>query len=317
MFIKLAKPLTLLSFLLIIACSKKVEEQKEILVSVGGDKVSVEEFQKSYASASRESARFPVNRDTALKLKAAFLNQLIEEMLILREAEKLGLSVGKEEVDAAISDVKKDYADEKTFKQMLINEYINFDRWREKVKKRLIMEKVISNSVSSQINITDEDILSYYDKNINEFRGDEKVRARQILVKDEVDALKARDKILSGEDFAEVARKISMSPDGRNGGDLGYFSRGVMPPEFDAVVFELEKGLLSDVISSPYGYHLFLVEDHEEARDYSLEEMKDKIEEHLRRDWEEYLYSKWMDGLKKDTKIDVNEEALKRSIAVR
>jgi len=48
-----------------------------------------------------------------------------------------------------------------------------------------------------------------------------------------------------------------------------------------------------------------------------MEEMKGKIEEHLRRDWEEYHYSKWMDGLKKDTKIDINEEVLKRSIAVR
>lgn len=317
MFFKFAKPLCLLSFLLIFACGKKVEEKKEILVSVGGNKVSVEEFQKAYASASRESARFPVNRKTALKLKIAFLNQLIEEMLILSEAERLGLSVGKEEVDVAISDVKKDYADEKTFKQMLINEYINFDRWRDKIKKRLLIEKVISHSVSSQINITDEDIQSYYDKNIEEFRGDEQVRARQILVKEEVDALKARDRILSGEDFAAVARKVSMSPDGREGGDLGYFSRGVMPPEFDAVVFELETGLLSDVISSPYGYHLFLVEDHDDARDYSLEEMKDKIKEHLRRDWEEYLYAKWMDELKQDTKIDINEEVLKRSIAVR
>jgi len=303
--------------LIVFACDKKVEEKKEILVSVGDDKVSVEEFQKSYASASRESARFPVNRDTALKLKAAFLNQLIEEMLILKEAEKLGLSVGNQEVDAAISDVKKDYADEKTFEQMLVNEYINFDRWRDKIKKRLLMEKVISHSVSSQINITDEDIQSYYDKNIDEFSGDEQVRARQILVREEVDAHEARDRILSGEDFAAVARDISMSPDGRDGGDLGYFSRGVMPPEFDAVVFELEKGLVSDVVNSPYGYHLFLVEDHTDARDYSMEEMKGKIEEHLRRDWEEYHYSKWMDGLKKDTKIDINEEVLKRSIAVR
>ncbi len=71
------------------------------------------------------------------------------------------------------------------------------------------------------------------------------------------------------------------------------------------------------MISSPYGYHLFLVEERKEARDYPLEEVRDDVAEILRRDREEYLYKKWMEGLKEKAKIDINEEALKRSISIK
>lgn len=318
MYLKFFSVVAVLFLLLAAGCGQKEEKKKEVMVNIrGSDIITVEEFEEQYSAVNRESARYPVKREMARKLKADFLNQMIEEQLIIMEGARLGLGVDRGALDAAIAEVKKDYFDEKSFKDMLVREYINFEKWREQVRKKLLIEKVLYLSVSSQVKITPPDIEKHYNKHIEEFKGEEQVRARQILLSDEAAAAEARKRIEGGETFAAVAREVSLSPDAGDGGDLGYFARGVMPSEFDDVVFTIEQGVLSDVISSPYGYHLFLVDERKEARDYTLEEVRDEVSEILRRDREEHLYKNWMEGLKEKMKIDINEEALKRSISTK
>ncbi len=198
---------------------------------------------------------------------------------------------------------------------MFINEHIDRNKWREKIKKKLLIEKVIAHSVSSKVEISPEDIEVFYNTNIEDFQYDEQVKVRQILLKDELPAIKARERVRSGEDFSAVAREISLSPDAKEGGDLGYFGRGVMPPEFDDVVFTLEVGTLSEVVRSPYGHHIFLVDERKEAGVLTMEETRDKISEALRRSREETLYSNWIEELRKKTKIEINEEVLQSSPA--
>lgn len=87
------------------------------------------------------------------------------------------------------------------------------------------------------------------------------VRASHILVHSEEDAQKLREEILAGKDFAEAAQEYSKCPSGAQGGDLGYFSRGMMVPEFDKAAFELEVGELSEPVQTQFGWHLLIVTD--------------------------------------------------------
>ena len=85
------------------------------------------------------------------------------------------------------------------------------------------------------------------------------VRASHLLVKTEEEVKKLREEILAGKDFAEVAKEVSMCPSGSKGGDLGYFGRGQMVPEFDAAAFSLPVGEVSEPIKTQFGWHLLVV----------------------------------------------------------
>lgn len=87
------------------------------------------------------------------------------------------------------------------------------------------------------------------------------VRASHLLVDTEEEVLKLREEILEGKDFADVAAEVSKCPSGSKGGDLGFFSRGMMVPEFDEASFTLEVGELSEPVQTQFGWHLLIVTD--------------------------------------------------------
>ena len=87
------------------------------------------------------------------------------------------------------------------------------------------------------------------------------VKASHILVKTEEEALKLKQEIEAGKDFAQAAMEVSLCPSGQNGGDLGYFSRGQMVKEFEDAAFSMEKGQVSNPVKTQFGYHLIYLTD--------------------------------------------------------
>jgi peptidyl-prolyl cis-trans isomerase C len=312
------KTLFILLAFTLAACTSKVEEEKVLFAQVGNGKIYLETFEAEFSFVrSRYGASYPIDKDAVLKLKAAYLRQMIDEKLILLEGKRLGITVGAEEVDAAVSEIRKNYSDAKSFETMLTKEYINFDNWKDKIKKKRLIDKVITRAISSKIHISSEEVEAYYTRHQSDFHREEQVKARQILLRDETEAVKVRERIREGEDFATVAKEVSQSPDSQEGGDLGFFSRGIMPPEFDEVVFTIKVGMLSEVVESPYGYHIFLVEEKREALDLDREDVQDQIVETLKRLKTDELYMKWMEGIKKKTTVKINEDILKQSMGIK
>lgn len=87
------------------------------------------------------------------------------------------------------------------------------------------------------------------------------VKASHLLVKTEEEAVKLRSEILAGKDFAQVASEVSLCPSGANGGDLGFFGRGQMVPEFETACFSMEIGDISEPIRTQFGWHLIKLTD--------------------------------------------------------
>ena len=87
------------------------------------------------------------------------------------------------------------------------------------------------------------------------------VKASHLLVKTEEEALKLKEEINNGKDFAQAAKEASLCPSGQNGGDLGYFSKGQMVKEFEAAAFSMEVGEVSNPIKTQFGYHLICLTD--------------------------------------------------------
>jgi len=104
--------------------------------------------------------------------------------------------------------------------------------------------------------------------------------------------------------------RVSLSPEGKRGGDLGFFSKGDMPKEFEDVVFDLPLQTISGVVKTVYGYHVFRVEEKRSAMDLRFSEVKDQIINKLKREKGDMEFRTWMKELKQKTRIEVREELL-------
>jgi peptidyl-prolyl cis-trans isomerase C len=116
-----------------------------------------------------------------------------------------------------------------------------------------------------------------------------------------------------GKPFAELAEQYSLSPDAQQGGDLGFFGRGEMPPEFDDIVFELPVNRLSDLVKSEYGYHIFLVEEKRKATRLSKQEAEEEIRSTLEANKKEDVYLNWLQDLRARAVIAVDWTQLEAS----
>jgi peptidyl-prolyl cis-trans isomerase D len=144
----------------------------------------------------------------------------------------------------------------------------------------------------ARMGVTPTEVQSYYNGNITQYQTPEQVRASHILLntagKDEAAVRKQAEDILqqvrSGADFAELAKKYSEDEGSKaNGGDLDYFSRGRMVPEFETAAFALEVGQVSELVKSQFGFHIIKVVDKKPAVTRSLDEVRPQIEEQLKR----------------------------------
>lgn len=301
----------LISILLIVAmlpsCKKNLPS--DIVAKIDGDTITVAEFTaeffplvEGYDTPSSDQAK------EALKnLKEALLDQLIENRLILHEAPQMGITVTDDELEEALVSIQRSYP-EGGFEEVVQDE-ASLLRWKEQLRERLLIEKVISRVSQVTSPIDEKTMRQYYEKHREEFAVAEQVRVRQIVVKDRKDAESILSKLKRGGPFDELARKYSSGPEAKEGGDLGFFGQGEMPEEFD-VVFSLQAGEISDIVQSPYGYHIFQVMAKQERSESGFAEVKDQIRQLIVREEEEKAFHDWLKTVKKRANIRVNQSAL-------
>ena len=283
------------------------------VAEVNGKPITVEEFNEKY---SRFTLRFhvPLAQSTASvkELKMGFLNKLIETELLLQEAAVRGLTVSGEELDLEITHLKEDYPKD-TLNEALEKIGLRLEEWKKDREEKLLIDKLIQGEIDSVIHVSDDEIQEYYKANRDQFQQPQMVRARQIVVATEEEADALRTRLLRGEDFAEVARLHSLSPDAQAGGDLGVFAKGQMPEEFDDIVFRYRVGSISKVVKSPYGYHIFKVEDRMRPRLKELEEVRDQIAADIFQGRQEKFFKEWLDSLKEQARIIIYPENLEET----
>jgi len=115
---------------------------------------------------------------------------------------------------------------------------------------------------------------------------------------------------LETESFEDVAASVSTGLEASKGGDLGFFGKGDMPPEFEEVVFKLPVGKISDIVKTPYGYHIFKVMEKTRAGSQSFNDVKDEIVDMLKREKFERAYQRWITTLQEKTHIEIDEDQL-------
>jgi peptidyl-prolyl cis-trans isomerase C len=146
-------------------------------------------------------------------------------------------------------------------------------------RNRLLMESLLQDTGRAALSDTAEHQV--YDEAIKQVKNEEEVHARHILVPTEDEAKAILADLKKGADFATVAKEKSKDPGAAEGGDLGYFTRDQMVPEFAEVAFKLDKGQLSDPVKTQFGWHIIKVEDKRVKPTPTFEQVKPQIENYI------------------------------------
>ena len=158
--------------------------------------------------------------------------------------------------------------------------------------------------------VTDADVKARYEAEIAKLPPVEEVRARHILVKTEDEAKTVIKELGEGKDFAELAKAKSTDPNKSDGGDLGYFKKGMMVPEFETAAFAMNKGDVSkEPIKTQFGFHVIKVEDKRNAPPPEFEQVKDQVKQIVLRD----KYMEILKTTKAAAKIEIEDPALKKA----
>lgn len=278
-----------------------------------------------------------------LMIKDKAVNELIVRTLLDQEMAKRHITATKEDTDKELKSIIDRIGSKEKFNEALKQNGISTARFKKDLKEEVKIKKLLS--IISKVNVTDADASKFYKKNIDKFKYPDKVRASHILIAANPEELKGKiaaeplnkglskkeiedkvnkelaikkekaEKILADvkknpADFEKIARSVSEDPGtAKKGGDLGFFAKNEMVEPFSKVAFSQKANTLSELVQTPYGYHIILVKDRMKAGQEPYEKVKDQIITYLENKEQGKVLDNLLESLKKQAKIEyVNPE---------
>jgi len=211
------------------------------------------------------------------------------------------------------------FADELVKREMLSQEakkkgFDNDAEYKKKVeefKKLTLISLLLQKEIEEKSKVTDKDVKDYYEAHKAELTTNNQVRASHILVKNEEEAKKILDQVRKGADFAKIAKEKSIDTgSAKNGGDLGFFSRGQMVPEFENAAFALKQGEVGGPVKTQFGYHIIKVTGKKEGKIVEFDKVKDLLTQKVTAEKQKQVFDSYMNELKKSYKVEINKDAL-------
>ena len=251
-------------------------------------------------------------------VKAQILDKMISDEVKYQEAVKKGIKADEAEINDQMEQFKQNIEKDEQIKKFMEENGIDDEFLKAQIEKELIVMK-FEQDFKDNFKVEDSNAKEYYEKNKESYRNNQ-VKASHILIKtvdgslsplpeEEIAKKKeiAQDilqKAKDGEDFAQLAKDYSEDEGSApNGGDLGFFKKGVMVPEFENAAFGLEKGQMSELVQSQFGYHIIKVYDKIDETP-GFEEVKESIVEQMRQDEYESHIEKLMEKAKIEKYIE-------------
>jgi peptidyl-prolyl cis-trans isomerase C/foldase protein PrsA len=289
---------------------QKPKQDPTVVATVNGEVLARDDFERRLSrEAQAMEGNGPRTPEQIEPYKRALLETLIERHLLLQAARAAGVTVTTEEVDRRVLALASEYP-AGTFDDALAKAQTSRAALVRSTREQLTIEKLLGQEVFARVAVTEEQVRRHFEEHAEEFVEPEQVHAQQIVVKGLDEAKRLQQQLWAGKKFSDLARRYSLSPDARVGGDLGFFPRGTMPPVFDDVVFKLNVGGTSEVIPSDYGFHLFRVVEKKPARKRELNEVRALIEERLLAQLRAEAQKAYVAGLRQKASVTVNDETL-------
>ncbi|HET6351488.1 MAG TPA: SurA N-terminal domain-containing protein [Coriobacteriia bacterium] len=296
----------------VVGCS-----DKNVAARVNGDEITIDELNKQVDQLKKQ---YPQMFDGAdgegrlLDFKQRLLDNLINQKLVTQAAEEKGIKVTDADVSKQVDQLKTGFTDTKQFEAALKSAGYTVETLKVQVKDQLVTQKLIE-SLASEGSASQAEIQQYYDKNKAQFYQKAAKRPSHILFKpeDKTNAEKVLNELKEGAEFSVEAKKYSTdTATAAKGGDLGWPSTPYVT-EFQTALDKLKVGETSDLVKTPYGWHIIKVTDERKAKQQTLAEVKDQIKQILVQQRRADAYQQFIDKLRKKAKIEIVLDELKTS----
>lgn len=298
-----------------------------VAVTVNGVDIMEEEIQvplqQQLKKLTQQSKQLPPAIMSAYKkqLRQQILESFIIRQLMNEKVKEAQIVITEKEADEQISNIISAQKQPMTldeFKKRLAANGQNFDDLKEQLRQGLAIQKYMESQWTDKINVTEEDAKKYYDENPAKFEVKEQVRASHILIQpddfpgSDPNQAKAQAKekiqklleqVKAGADFAELARNHSSCSSSADGGDLKFFTRGMMVAPFEEAAFNLKPGQTSDIVETRFGYHIIKVTDHKNAAKTTYDQAKAGLMQQLKQEKQAEFANEFIESLKAQANI--------------
>ncbi|HEY3897950.1 MAG TPA: peptidylprolyl isomerase [Chthoniobacter sp.] len=291
----------------------------ETVATVNGSEIKKEELEKEFNNVltAQKIQASSLPDDQRIQGYRMLLDDIITNKLLAKAS--ADTKVSDDEVNAQFERIKGNFGSEAELKKQVEAAGETLDKVKTGLRDRLREEHWIDSQVKDKAKVTDAEAEDFYKKNPDKFQMPEQVRASHILVKVPTDATpqvvvekeKAAqaiaDRVKKGEDFAKLAKELSEDPSAKeNSGDLNFFTREAMVPEFSKAAFAMKKGDISDPVRSEFGYHVIKVTDRKEAETISLEKVKPQLVAFLEKQKKQEAIEKVIQEIRSKADVKIN-----------
>lgn len=285
----------------------------EVVARVNGEDVTRSDFDRLLKQMELQAGG-PVPAEKRDQVYRGIIDQLVTYTLLVQETKARHVAVSPAEAtkitDERIAELRKQVPNEAAFNKALADRNMTLARLRTDIGHDIAINRMMQAEIAKLQPPTEAEMKDYFDKNPDEFRG---IRASHILIRTEgadEDAKKkaraAAEDVLkqakAGADFGELAKKHSSDGSAQAGGDLGFFTKGRMVPEFSDAAFALQPGQVSDVVETQFGFHIIKVT---ERKDVQFAETTDKLRAFLSQKRQQDAQQAFLNDLKSRAKIEV------------
>ena len=297
------------------AADAKPIELPEVVATVNGKDITRTQLQDIFNAAVQSSGMNVADLSSAQQLGGytQLLNDLIDRQLLLDAASKEEIT--SEDVEAEIKKFKSQFPDEAIFDTQMKQAGMTPEKLQSDVREELKIRRWMESQVKTS-DVTDADAKSFYESNLKEFEQPETVKASHILFMVDADAApevvkekqeaaqKAATRAKGGEDFATLAKELSEEPGAKeSGGDLGFFPKDRMVPEFANAAFAANLNDISEPVKTQFGWHVIKVTDKKAAGTVPFDEVNNQITSYLKSTRQREAVQKVMKDLKDSAKI--------------
>ncbi len=292
-------------------------ELPEVVARVNGDAISRSDLESAVAQMQARVGQ-PVPADQRDRVVRGVLDQLIAFRLLIQESATRNIAVPDADIDARMTQIRSQFQSDDAFQQALGQRKMTLDALRTSVRQGIQVDRMLDAEAAAGGAVTAQQVEEFYTSHPAEFQQGERIKASHILVRvpenaDTAAKEPARAKaagilkdVKAGQDFAALARQHSEDPGtAPQGGDLGYFERGQMVGPFEEAAFALGSAQTSDLVETPYGFHIIKVDDKQPPRTIPLAEVRQQVEQYLQGRGREERTEAFIETLKTKGKIEI------------
>ena len=288
--------------------------EEESIATVNSTQIPLGVFQKELGSFLQRYRQLVDWDERQLGVvRKLVIDRLIKEELIAQEASRKGIQVSPEDLESIKNKSLAPYQGA-NLSRILKGTSIDEEQWKYKLARLLAKERLVQTEVTDRIVVTKREIRQYYQEHKNEMTVPEAFRVRNITLSTRAEAEAVAQKIKKGENFVQLVRDYSVSPDKSVDGDLGYIEEGDLPEVMQNAIFQLgfrrSKKQWSGIVEAQDGFHIFRLLSYRKKRRLSLSQSTSKIRDILANGKRDAAYAKWIERLKEKAKITIDHATL-------